>query len=96
MQFEWDEEKDRANIAKHGLSFEDASKIFDGPIVSWPDDRRDYGELRTHTLGLFRRTLILAVIHTDRGNKIRIISARRADKDERKIYETSLYKTTHN
>jgi uncharacterized protein len=96
MQFEWDEEKNLANIIKHGIGFEDASKIFESPIVSWADDRRDYGELRTHTLGLILGTLILAVIHTDRKNKIRIISARRADKDERKIYETSLHKTTHN
>jgi len=96
MKFEWDEEKNRINISKHGLSFEDAIQIFDGPVVSWRDERRDYGELRKHTLGLFRGTLILAVIHTDRGNKIRIISARRADKDERKMYEAALHKTTHN
>jgi len=96
MQLEWDEEKNRSNFAKHGVSFDYAVCIFDGPTVSWPDTRREYGETRTHSLGRVDKVLILAVIHIDRAGVTRIISARRAHRVERNIYEKAILKTTHN
>jgi hypothetical protein len=52
MNYEWDEAKNRKNIAKHGLSFEDAEQVFDGPCVTFVDERFAYGEERLITLGL--------------------------------------------
>jgi uncharacterized protein len=95
MEFEWDSAKDRTNYEKHGVDFEYASRIFSGPMISWPDVRRDYGETRTHSVGSVDNVVVLAVIHTDREGKIRIISARLTDRIERKIYETSIRKTAH-
>ena len=71
MQFEWDENKRQANIEKHGIDFADAVKIFDGFISSQEDLRADYE---------------VAVIHTPRGDKTRIISIRRARMKERERY----------
>jgi uncharacterized DUF497 family protein len=51
MRYEWDEVKNAANVAKHGISFATASRIFDGPIVSAEDTRRDYGETRLNSIG---------------------------------------------
>lgn len=84
--FEWDEEKNRANLEKHGISFEEASLIFEGRIVSWADDRRDYGELRTVSLGEIDKAVVVVVVHTDRNGNIRIISARLASERERRLY----------
>jgi hypothetical protein len=52
MTYEWDEAKNHANIVKHGLAFEDAETVFNGPCVTFEDDRFDYGETRLPTLGL--------------------------------------------
>jgi uncharacterized protein len=86
MQFEWDEDKSRANIAKHGISFEQAQLIFYGPTVDLVDDRADYGETRIISLGLLEGVVVLSVAHTDREGRIRLISARRASRKERAIY----------
>jgi len=53
--FEWDEEKDRRNIRRHGVDFALARRIFDGPVVTGIDDRKDYGEVREVSLGLGRQ-----------------------------------------
>lgn len=90
MEFEWDEEKNRLNIAKHGVGFVTASRIFEGPVVSWVDDRFEYGELRHHSIGQVEGVVVLAVIHTDRSGITRIISARRANRAERKRYEEEI------
>jgi hypothetical protein len=90
MEFEWDEAKDAANIAKHGVGFATASRIFDGPVLTWADERADYGEIREHSIGVVEGVLVLAVIHTNRDGKQRIISARRANRAERKRYEEAL------
>lgn len=90
MDFEWDEAKDAANIAKHGVGFATACRIFESPVVSWIDDRSDYGEIREHSIGVVEGVLFLAVIHTVRGDKHRIISARRANRTERKRYEEAV------
>ena len=88
--FEWDEHKNSSNIEKHGIGFETASKIFDGPVLTKIDNRFDYGEVRKHSLGIVDGILILAVIHTQRQNKTRIISARRANAEERMLYDEKI------
>ncbi len=90
MTFEWDDAKNAANIAKHGVGFDLARRIFEGPVVSWIDDRIDYGEERIHSIGMIDAVVVLAVIHTDRNGKRRIISARRANAKERKRYEEAI------
>jgi len=91
MKFEWDRNKNRSNIEKHGISFETAKRIFDGPILSAIDNRLDYGEVRHISIGLIDEILVLVVIHTDRkNNSTRLISARKANKAERQRYEKEI------
>lgn len=85
MRFEWDETKRLANIQKHAVDFQDVAAIFDDYIVTVEDDRFDYGEQRFITLGLLKGRVI-AVIHTEHEETIRIISARKATKYERITY----------
>ena len=97
MQFEWDADKDRVNIGKHGISFDQAQAIFQGPTVDLVDGRFDYGEVRTISLGLWDGIVVLSVTHTDRQGRIRLISARVAcrvaSRKERVIYHDALRKT---
>ncbi len=88
--YEWDKRKNRLNIEKHGVSFELASRIFDGPVLSFPDARNDYGEVREISIGKIDGVLVLVVVHTDRNGKTRIISARRANVKERTRYEKEI------
>jgi uncharacterized protein len=81
--FEWDEEKNRANLIKHGISFDDASQIFDGPFIVKRSDRKD--EERWIGIGE-SNDRILAVIFTLGDKAIRIISARRPRPDEKRAY----------
>lgn len=90
--FEWDEAKDKANIEKHGVGFKTASRIFEQPVLQWIDTRRDYGETRCHSIGEIDGVVILAVVHTDRSGRIRIISARPANRRERKRYDEEIRK----
>ncbi|NKB70777.1 MAG: BrnT family toxin [Candidatus Latescibacteria bacterium] len=94
MPFEWDEQKNQANIAKHGISFQRAQQIFAGPTLDRVDDRRDYGETRTISLGRIERILIVAVAHTDRVGVTRHISARSTKRSERTLYEAARQKRT--
>ena len=84
--FEWDVDKSRLNLAKHGLSFEDAEKVFDGPCLTFEDTRSDYGEERFLTLGRLESRLVV-IAHTYRGENVRVISMRKASSRERKHYE---------
>lgn len=84
--FEWDENKNQANILKHGMGFEEAIQIFDTPIYSIIDTRHDYGEKRTISIGKIQNITIIVVVHTDRNGRTRVISARPASKKERMIY----------
>ena len=87
MKFEWDEQKNTANIQKHGISFEQAQTIFDRTILSHIDDRFDYRETRELSFGVAADgDAVLAVAHTLRGEKVRIISARHASAKERGFY----------
>lgn len=92
MEFEWDEDKNRANIEKHGISFEQAKSIFDGFTLNFIDESEDYGELREISIGLYAGISVLVVVHTDRDNVCRIISARQANKQERKRYDKEIQK----
>jgi len=87
MEFEWDNEKNNRNIEKHGIDFADAVAVFDNPILEFEDDRKDYGEKRFFGIGIIR-DLEISVVYTKRINIIRIISARRARKDERQKYRS--------
>ena len=85
QQFEWDPIKNRINIAKHGIGFSMATKLFDGPRLEKEDTRRDYSETRIIALGRSEGR-ILYVVYTRRNSVIRIISARKANRDERAEY----------
>lgn len=84
MKFEWDERKVRANLAKHGVSFEQAAKVFDDPYLLEAPQAEDFEE-RWKAVGRAGQK-VLVVIYTERGAKLRIISAREADKREQKTY----------
>jgi len=85
MIFEWDENKNINNIKKHGIDFNDSAKIFSNPMVTKVDDRKDYNEKRWIGLGRLENTIVI-LAYTKRGKNIRVISIRKANKSERKIY----------
>ncbi len=88
MEFEWDEKKSDINRKKHGVSFHEAATIFGDPLaITFPDPDHSIGEHRFLTFGYTGRNNLLIVVHTERQGKTRIISARRATKHERTIYE---------
>ncbi|MGC2627395.1 MAG: BrnT family toxin [Candidatus Udaeobacter sp.] len=88
LTFEWDELKARSNLGKHGVSFEEAATIFSDRLsLTIPDPEHSITEERHITLGRALTRKLLVVVHTDRGDNIRVISARRASRRERKFYE---------
>lgn len=89
MQIIWDLVKNKLNVEKHGLNFEDAHLVFEGQTVTFEDDRYNYGEKRYITIGLLAQREIL-IVHTQRVNQTRIISMRKANAKERKIYKKRL------
>jgi len=86
MRFEWDIAKDTINRRKHGIGFRQAAEIFRGLIVATEDSRRDYGERRLIALGEYGGDVI-RVVFTKRGDGIRIISAWKANRNDRQSYE---------
>ena len=89
--FEWDEEKNRANQRKHGISFEEAATIFEGPVLSLEDEGH-HSEVRERSYGLIGGVVAVCVVHTDRDGATRIISARKATRNERKHFDAYLQK----
>jgi len=86
MEFEWDDTKERSNEQKHGISFTDAADVFDDPYHIEEDvTRPEHGERRFKAIGTVG-AYVVAVIYTDRGDRRRIISARRAKRNERRQY----------
>jgi uncharacterized DUF497 family protein len=86
--FEWDPEKERKNIRKHEVSFEEASSIFEDPLfITVIDEEHSTNEERYITIGLSSRNRLLLIAHTERNDRIRIISARKATKNEEKFYK---------
>jgi uncharacterized protein len=90
LRFEWDANKAKANLAKHGISFEEASTAFRDPrSLTVPDPVHSAVENRFVIVGASHSGKLLVVVHTERGDNIRIISARLASRRERQTYEQS-------
>lgn len=86
VEFEWDDAKAAANLQQHGVAFSEAVKAFRDPFaVERSDDRLDYGEERVNLVGMCDGTL-LHVTYTERNDRTRIISARRAERHEQDDY----------
>lgn len=90
MRFEWDEDKNDANIRHHGIDFADVLTMFLAPMLTNLDDRIDYGEDRWVSIGMIARGIAVIVWTERNGDVIRIISARKANKNERRRYEAYL------
>jgi uncharacterized DUF497 family protein len=90
MIFEWGEAKNSSNLAKHGLDFADSEEVLTSPCVSFVDRRFDYGEKGYITLGLLAGRVVI-IAHAPRGDATtRIISMRKANRREQKIYQERL------
>ena len=88
LQFVWDREKAAANLRKHGVDFEEAATAFGDPLsITIPDPDHSAGEERWLLIGQGRAGRLLVVAHTERGNEIRLITARPATRRERQTYE---------
>ena len=90
--YEWDEAKNKVNKHKHRISFENAVDIFQGLVITACDDRQDYQEDRYRAVGAVDN-IVLVVVYTMRGDSVRIISARSANKKERSYYYEAVKKT---
>lgn len=88
MRFEWDENKAASNLSKHGVSFEEAKTVFDDPLyVDFYDPDHSDEEQRYIIVGESNRGRLLIVSYTERGDSIRLISARVVTRCEREVYE---------
>jgi len=89
MEFEWDDNKNQINIRKHEIDFLEAAEVFDDPhLIVNEDTRHDYGEPRYQVIGAIDEHGIIFVVHTERhDNVIRIISARKANNKEKRLYQ---------
>ena len=86
MRFTWDPDKNLANVRRHGIAFQDAARIFDGPTVERVDNRFEYGEVRIYAIGLVNG-IEITVIYTDRApDQRQLISAWRAEPHERRYF----------
>ena len=85
MKFEWDEVKRQTNLRNHKLDFVDAEIVFSGITFTFEDDRFEYGEDRFITLGLLRE-IVVVIAHTERNDLVRVISMRKATKNEQRLY----------
>jgi uncharacterized protein len=88
MEFEWDPRKDAANQRKHAVGFREAATVFGDPLATtFPDSEHSISEQRFLTIGLSVNDRLLVVVHSERPDSIRIISARPATARERNFYE---------
>ena len=90
MEIVWDPNKAKINCQKHKIHFSDAESVLFDPYALTVEDIRSEGEQRHVSIGMDSQGRILAVVFTYRSNKIRLISARRATKKERRYYETGI------
>lgn len=90
MQFEWDDTKNQENQQKHGIAFEDIESVFSGPMLVSIDDRFEYGEVRWIGVGFLADIVVVIVWAEKAVDVIRIISARKANRQERERYEQFL------
>lgn len=92
MIYEWDPKKAKANLRKHGVAFEEAATVFLDPLaVTFPDPDHSDEEDREITIGLTKKRRVVFLSHCPRGDRTRIIGARRATRKERKQYEEGTY-----
>lgn len=88
LEFEWDPAKAAANLKKHRVSFDEAATVFGDPLASTISDRaHSLAEERLVIFGTSERSRVLAVMFTERGPRVRVISAREATRPEREAYE---------
>lgn len=87
MDYEWDSAKSAQNLRQRGFGFDYAATVFDGPTIETLDDRRAYGEVRIRAIGQVDAN-VLVVIYTDRNQSRRIISARKANRKERQLWQS--------
>lgn len=88
LQFEWDDDKATNNLEKHGVSFEEAATVFQDPLaLIFDDEAHSITERREIIIGHSTRNRLLLVCFTERGDKLRIFSARPATRKERQDYE---------
>ena len=90
MRLEWDEAKNRSNIRKHGFDFAEAEELFRGTLLIRPDANQDYGEERWIGIGMIRGRVAFVAFAERPQDTIRIISLRKADREERQQYEKAL------
>jgi len=86
LEFEWDPEKEKINLEKHGVSFLTIAEMFENPMVEHVDDRRDYGEVRIIGLGQLEGKIYRAVYTWRSDKRVRIISGKKARRHEREEY----------
>jgi len=91
MRLEWDEAKRQATLEHRGLDFADCVEVFADVTFEFPDTRKDYGEARTVCIGFLKNRMV-AVVYTQRGGTRRIISMRKCNEREIKIYRERLDK----
>jgi hypothetical protein len=88
FKFEWDQQKATSNLKKHGVSFDEAVSVFaDSLALTFADTDHFESEERSRTYGVSSKGRLLVVVHTERRNNLRIISARKATRYEKSIYE---------
>jgi uncharacterized protein len=91
MKFDWDEQKARSNLAKHGVSFDEATSVFDDPLfVTFADPEHSIQEQRFIIMGESAKGRLLVVGYTDREATTRLITARSVTRKERRAYESEL------
>lgn len=90
MKFEWDVNKAKSNLNKHGVSFEEAETVFDNyGSITFEDLEHSFEELRYIEIGFSANGRLLLIVYTERGDRIRIISARPCTGNERKLYDST-------
>jgi uncharacterized DUF497 family protein len=89
VRFDWDEKKRGSNLNKHGFDFADAREVFSGLTVTLEDDRFEYTERRFITLGMLKEIVVI-IAHQETDEEIRVISMRKANRNEQKRYFQSL------
>ena len=89
MKLEWDENKRLINLQKHKIDFIGSEEIFDGYTVTFEDDSVDYHEQRFVSFGMFQERIV-AVVHAEKNENIRIISIRKATKHEERYYYATI------
>ena len=91
MELTWDEKKNEQNIKKHGVDFAEANQVFDSVLISSLDDSQDYGEDRWIAIGMLQNGTVVVVVFTEEENDIiRMISMRKASKNEKERYEKEI------